>query len=348
MKRMISENKWKLILSSILILFPQVIAVFMGETLYWLPIQCLVIHWICLLIVFWDWRKRPQGKQAMNLLIWICPVLSIAGSSVILLIREGQVSQKFAPMFMFFGFGIMFLLIGNYLPKIPQNRTMGIKSKWALEDEENWNATHRLGGKVWVACGFGCMICGLFPFSGFSVGIFIVLVVSAAAIPMIYSWRFYRKRLQAGEISKAKISRKSILITGVLIMATVIYFIWVLFSGNMTISYQDDGFTIHASGWEDYQVRYSDIDEITYESDGVSDGENGRRTNGFGNLKMSMGEFYNDRFGDYICYTFQDCQACVVLHVKGKVVVINGEDPVATEKIFETLESRCEERTAGT
>ena len=27
---------------------------------------------------------------------------------------------------------------------------------------------------------------------------------------------------------------------------------------------------------------------------------------------------------------------------------LNGENPVATEKIFETLESRCEERTAGT
>ncbi len=101
------------------------------------------------------------------------------------------------------------------------------------------------------------------------------------------------------------------------------------------------------SGWEDCQVRYSDIDEITYQPDGVSDGENGRRTNGFGNLKMSMGEFYSDCFGDYIRYTFQDCQAHVVLHVKGEVVVINGEDPVATEKIFEILESRCGRRIAG-
>ena len=44
--------------------------------------------------------------------------------------------------------GVMFIFIGNYLPKVKQNRTLGIKISWALNNEENWNKTHRFGGKV--------------------------------------------------------------------------------------------------------------------------------------------------------------------------------------------------------
>lgn len=293
MKKLLNENKWKLILSTILILLSQTVAVFTGETIYWLPLQCLVMHWLCLLITFWDWRNKQQEKQTVNLVIWICPVLSIVGSTIILLVKRNQIGEDLAMVFLYVGLGFMFLLIGNYLPKIRQNGTLGIKIKWALEDEENWNATHRMGGKVWVVCGFLCMLCALNPFSVFSIGIFIAAIAASMIIPTIYSWKFYQKRLQSGEISKIRTSRRSILMTAVLIIITVTFVIWTLFSGNMTISYQSGGFTIQASGWKDYEVLYENIEKITYEPNGVPGGENARRTNGFGNLKMSMGEFYN-------------------------------------------------------
>ena len=50
--------------------------------------------------------------------------------------------------------GFMFIIIGNYLPKCKQNFTLGIKIKWTLENEENWNKTHRFAGKVWFIGGF--------------------------------------------------------------------------------------------------------------------------------------------------------------------------------------------------
>lgn len=343
MKKMIAENKGKLIFSSAVILFPQAVAFFMKESIYYLPFQCFVIHWICLLITFADWRKKPQGKKVFNLVFGIMPVLSIAGSAFILFVKNGQISYALALVFMYLGFGLMFILIGNYLPKIRQNRTMGIKIKWALEDEENWNATHRFGGKVWVVCGFICMMCALLPFSGFGVGIFITSTIAAVMVPTVYSWNYYQKRLQAGEVSKIKTSRRSILVTGILITATAVFIIWTLFSGNMTISYQDDGLVIHASGWEDCEIRYADIENISFEPEGTGDGGNDRRTNGFGNLKMSMGEFYNDRFGDYIRYTFHDCQSCVVLQVKGETMVINGQDQASTEEIYNMLTGKCGE-----
>lgn len=337
MKKLISENRWKLIWSTILLLIPQAAAAFIGETIYWVPLQCLALHWICLLITFRDWRKRPQGRKTVNLVIWICPVLSIWASTFVLLFREKEVSEDIAMVILYLGFGLMFLLIGNYFPKIRQNRTMGIKIKWALEDEENWNATHRFGGKVWVVCGFACMLCALAPFSPISTGIFIAAIAASVIIPTVYSWKFYQKRLRAGQVSESRTSRRSIIIIAVLIGATVVFCVWTLLTGNITMSYQNDGFAIQASGWDDYEASYDEIEQITYEKDGIPDGENDRRTNGFENLKMSMGEFRNDSYGDYIRYTFNDCPSCIVLKIAGETVVINGETRKATEEIFRTL-----------
>ena len=50
MKKILSENKLSLFLSSVMILLPQVVAALLGEHIYYLPLQCLVLHWICLLV----------------------------------------------------------------------------------------------------------------------------------------------------------------------------------------------------------------------------------------------------------------------------------------------------------
>ena len=193
MKKLILENRWKLVISTLLILCPQLAASFLGETIYWLPFQCLVLHWFCLLITFHDWSRRPQGKRIVSLVIWMVPAISIMGSGLVLIVKTGQISSAIIPYLMYVGFGLMFLVVGNYFPKIRQNHTMGIKVKWALEDEENWNATHRFGGKVWAACGFFCLLLVLFPPDSFvSVLLFILAVFAAALLPTVYSWQYYR------------------------------------------------------------------------------------------------------------------------------------------------------------
>lgn len=342
MKKIIVENRWKLVLSFILILLPQIVAMEMGVSIYYIPFQCLVIHGICLGITFYDWRKKPQEKRVVNLVIWLMPIISIAGSSLILLVKTGNFNDMLIPYVMNIGLGIMFIVLGSYFPRIRQNRTLGIRVKWALEDEENWNATHRFGGKVWITCGVVCLLCGLFPFNDFGIVLLITAILAAAVVPMIYSWLFYRKRVRSGEIRQSKCSRKVMIVTSLLTVATIIFVVWVLIAGNMDIRFGEDKFTIEASGWGDYEVNYEDIDSVDYEAGEGTQRDNGRRTNGFGNLKMSMGHFYNERFGDYIRYTFNSCKDWVILQVHGETVVINGEDEASTEKIFDTLSDKIQ------
>ena len=88
--------------------------------------------------------------------------------------------------------GVLFIFIGNLLPKMQQSYTMGIKLPWTLHNEENWNKTHRLSGKVWVIGGIIILSTALW-------GNFLVLMATTllmVLIPVVYSYCLYRKQTQ--------------------------------------------------------------------------------------------------------------------------------------------------------
>lgn len=92
--------------------------------------------------------------------------------------------------------GLLFVGIGNYLPRVKQNYTMGVKTPWALADPDNWRRTQRFGGKCFVVMGLGMVLLGLvaplFSDSMVVVGI-VVLVMGGAAAMYAYSYLVWRK-----------------------------------------------------------------------------------------------------------------------------------------------------------
>ena len=107
--------------------------------------------------------------------------------------------------------GLLYILfIGNYLPKVKQNNTIGIRVVWSLMDEENWNATHRFSGKLWMASGILCMLCGLFGESMAALVVYIVSIMAAAIISILYSYLFYKKKLATGEGLKIQYNTKKV------------------------------------------------------------------------------------------------------------------------------------------
>lgn len=53
--------------------------------------------------------------------------------------------------------GILFIVIGNYLPKTRSNFYMGIRTPWTLSSELSWQKTHRLGGRLFILMGLFLM-----------------------------------------------------------------------------------------------------------------------------------------------------------------------------------------------
>lgn len=88
---------------------------------------------------------------------------------------------------------LMFLLIGNYLPKIQSNFYMGIKTPWTLSSDDVWRKTHRLGGKLYAACGILTLLSTLFLPSDVSGIVLLILVFASTLAVTLASWIWWRK-----------------------------------------------------------------------------------------------------------------------------------------------------------
>lgn len=88
--------------------------------------------------------------------------------------------------------GILFVVIGNYLPKSKSNFFYGIKTPWTLTNEEVWKKTHRLGGKLFVISGLIIMVSSLLFKGSIQFIILLILIFIVAIIPIVASY-FYSK-----------------------------------------------------------------------------------------------------------------------------------------------------------
>ena len=336
MKKIIADHKGQLILSSLVTLLPALA----GWRLAWEAAAMLVAHWLVLLITFSDRRNREnQSRKAVRLIFWIMPAVSLLTGGVTALLQRGVQSASTLSTAMAMGFGLLFIVLGNYMPKFRQNSFMGIRVKWTLESEANWNATHRMGGKVWVAGGFACLAGAMLPIQAMGV-VFPLVLVTVALAPIVYSYYYSKTQPAAEKTVSAPLPLWQKRAARLIVAAVAVIAVWVFLAGSAKIVYEDASFTIEASGWQDLTLSYSDIAAVDYlPAEEVPEG--GIRTYGLGNLRVSFGHFSNEAYGDYIRYTYDSCRDCVRLTTAGgRTVLLNGPDQAATRAIFDQLRAR--------
>ena len=338
MKEMIKNYRGTLI-SSGLVILAGILVGFTSIQGKWLNVFFIVMQCVLVTIIFYDNRNRQQSRKVIGMTIWIIPVITLIYNGIARLVNMGADTENLFMALIYYGTGLMFMVIGNYLPKVKQNNTIGIRVIWTLQDEENWNATHRFSGKLWMALGILCMLCGLFEESMAALVLYIVSIMAAAIISILYSYLFYKKKIATGEKLKIQYNKKTIGVSGIIAILTIIFGIWTLFLGSIEIRFEDTDFTIEAQGWSDYTVDYTQIDSISYEENS-SQSWNDYRTNGLGNLKYAMGNFRNDVYGDYIRYTHSSCHSYVVMSINGKILVVNGANDSATKEIYHTISEK--------
>lgn len=92
--------------------------------------------------------------------------------------------------------GMLLIFVGNYMPKMKQSYTMGIKTPWTLENEVVWNKTHRLGGRCFMGGGLLMMLSifvpALYPFMMF-------IVLFSAFFPCFMSYVYYKQEMKKAQ-----------------------------------------------------------------------------------------------------------------------------------------------------
>jgi uncharacterized membrane protein len=118
---------------------------------------------------------------------WFIPVVSLIIVPITLFMAMG----KKVPVVMIGTAiaGLAIVISGNYLPKCKRNYTIGIKLPWTLDNDENWNHTHRFSGFVWTIGGIAIIINAFLGIPSLMIAIVACLIV----IPFTYSYIFYRR-----------------------------------------------------------------------------------------------------------------------------------------------------------
>ncbi len=356
---MIKKNRTQIILSSIVTLLPMFVGLILWDTLpgrmttHWgvngeadgfsskafsvfgLPLIMLAIQWICVLATTKDSANKDQNSKVVGMVLWIIPMTSLITNGMMYAVALG--SAVSVDIWVRVLVGLMFVVLGNYLPKCKRNHTIGVKVSWALQNEENWNKTHRFTGRLWVLGGVILLVTVFVPMEEIMWLVLMVIMVLSFA-PILYSYLYYRKQAKAGTATKEQPDvntggRKATIISLIISVPILIFVAVILFTGEITVEFAEESFTLDSAYWESMTVDYAEIDSIEYrESDSP-----GSRTYGFGSLKLNMGNFENEEFGAYTRYSYVGCEACIVLRSGDKVLVINGEDEESTKVLYEKL-----------
>ena len=207
---MIKKYKNTLILTSLIMLIPMAVGLLLwnklpdpmpshwginGEVDGWsskafsvfgFPALLLAIHWLCVVISTADPHHKNYHPKMIRLMFWICPMIGLILCTMVYSAALGHSLpiETIMPLLL----GMLFVVIGNLMPKCRYSYTMGIKLPWTLNSEENWNRTHRFGGKIWVIGGIIMMATALWG----SFWLLMAIVALMVLIPTFYSYLYYR------------------------------------------------------------------------------------------------------------------------------------------------------------
>lgn len=126
--------------------------------------------------------KQKMNDKVKNLTLWIIPIIALPLGIFMLLKPMGLDLDTFIVVAIILS--ILFIIIGNYLPKTEPNHVIGVRMPWTINNSEVWKKTHRVSGFVLVLVGFFNLIVCFTPIGKIA---FLVSIVFAVVFMIVYS-----------------------------------------------------------------------------------------------------------------------------------------------------------------
>ena len=312
-----------------------------GFAVFGLPLMMLFFHGVLYFATRLDKQNRGHNEKVMNLVGLIFPTMSIVNSVVIYSLALGK--ELNLSMLLFPLLGLLFIAMGNWLPKIKQNSTLGIKIKWTLYSEENWNKTHRFAGFVWVIGGVVFCLMGFVP-GQMLVFLLPIQILLLACVPMVYSWLLAKKQQRAGTYTESQVNQNLkkhpvILAVSMVLVSVILIGVGILmFTGDISYTCTDTALLIDADYHADSAVPYEKIDSVELRESAPA----GTREWGFASARLLMGFFKNEEFGSHTRYTYTRTDAHIVVTCGDDVLILSAKDEESTRALYTELASHID------
>lgn len=103
-------------------------------------------------------------------------------------------TSSMQPDWVFALVGLLFIVLGNFMPAMKPNYFVGIRTPWTLENEIVWRKTHRLGAWLFMGSGFATILSALLFSSQTTFYVLMGTTFAMLGVVMIYSYTEFKKQ----------------------------------------------------------------------------------------------------------------------------------------------------------
>ncbi|MBC7545609.1 MAG: DUF1648 domain-containing protein [Candidatus Sericytochromatia bacterium] len=155
------------------------------EGLWFLPLMTAGLYALLLLLPRLDPRPEHVGAQVRVIIR-----LALVGFMLTLhatVLAHGLGWPVNVLQVVGIGSGVLFVVLGNYLPKVQSNFFVGVRTPWTLSSDAAWWRTQRAGGLGMVVAGVvEILVASIWP--GWSVIALVALTLPGALALTLYSY----------------------------------------------------------------------------------------------------------------------------------------------------------------
>lgn len=155
-----------------------------------IPLFLLLLQIIMCAINDLSEKNRQANRKIILVSKWIIPIVSVVINITVIMFSLGRTSNINKPVCIILG--IIFIVLGNYLPKTKQNSVIGVRTKYTLNSEEIWQKSARVTGYVMVVFGV-LFILSAFLDTMIAVSVFIAFFVSMIIVSFVYPFWLAKK-----------------------------------------------------------------------------------------------------------------------------------------------------------
>jgi uncharacterized membrane protein len=165
---------------------------------FWLMPSIMVSMIGLTLLLPWLSPRHFEVDSFRNVFGYVMAVLVALMGYIHLIVLGGSLHPELAMDRMLIGgICLFFLLVGAVLGKVRRNFWMGVRTPWTLANEEVWDQTHRVAGKLFLAGGILGVLAALV---GLPLYLAFIGIMAAALVPVVYSLVLYKKLQSQGRV----------------------------------------------------------------------------------------------------------------------------------------------------
>lgn len=122
-----------------------------AEFVFLVPGIMLITQLFIVLCLSLDKKSERFSKKIIYFILWMLPAVNLFAEGICYAFSLG--AQLDISMLLFLFTGIVYLIFGNLMGKIPSNYVIGFRMITTLNDKNNWIFTHRVSGWCFVITG---------------------------------------------------------------------------------------------------------------------------------------------------------------------------------------------------